>query len=103
MLANYELSQETKNLFVDNSSVIQISKNPVQHFRTKHIDIRHHFIHELVEGKTISLKYVLTEDQLANILTKVLDSKGLNTFEAQWGCVQFEYRHKITPTTNYKY
>lgn len=100
MLANYELSQETINLFINNSSAIQISKNPVQHSRTKHIDIRHHFIRELVEEKTTFLEYVSIEDQLADILTKALNSKGLNTFEAQWGCAQFEYRHKITLTTN---
>lgn len=63
------------NLFVDNVSAINISKNLVQHSRTKHIDIRHHFIRELVESRTISLEYVMTEHQLANILIKSLAIK----------------------------
>lgn len=61
MLKDYGISQETMNLFIDNSSVIQISKKPVQHSRTKNIDIRHHFIRDLVEENIVSLKYVDTE------------------------------------------
>lgn len=50
------------NLFVDNKSAIDIFKNPVQHSRIKHIDIRHHFIRQLVEENVVSLDYVNTED-----------------------------------------
>ena len=57
----------------DNTSAINLSKNPVQHSRTKHIDIRHHFIRELVENNVIILEYVTTENQLADIFTKPLD------------------------------
>lgn len=63
------------SLFVDNKSVIDISKNPIQHLRTKHINIRHHFIKQLVEENVVSLDYVKTDGQLADILTKPLDSK----------------------------
>ena len=61
------------NLYCDNTSAINISKNPVQHSRTKHIDIRHHFIRDLVEEGTIVLEHIPTEKQLADILTKPLD------------------------------
>lgn len=44
MLSEYDVSQDAMILYCDNLSVINISKNPVQHNRTKHIDIRHHFI-----------------------------------------------------------
>lgn len=64
-------------MFVDNKSAIDISKNPVQHSRTKHIDTRHHFIRELVEEKVVSLDYMNIEDQLTDILTKPLDSRKL--------------------------
>ncbi|RVW15001.1 Copia protein [Vitis vinifera] len=60
-------------VFCDNTSAINISKNPVLHSRTKHIDIRHHFIRDLVEDKVVSLEYVPTEGQIADILTKPLD------------------------------
>lgn len=62
MIKDYDLKQDTMNLFVDNISAIDISKNPVQHSRTKHIDIRHHFIRELVEEKIISLDYIQTKN-----------------------------------------
>ena len=74
MLKDYGLNQDEMTLFCDNTSAINISKNPVQHSRTKHIDIRHHFIRELVEDKLINLEYIQTERQLADILTKPLDS-----------------------------
>ncbi|MCI42745.1 gag-pol polyprotein, partial [Trifolium medium] len=46
MLIEYNVKQDAMALFCDNISAINISKNPVQHSRTKHIDIRHHFIRE---------------------------------------------------------
>ena len=73
-LTDYGINQGTMTLFCDNTSAINISKNPVQHSCTKHIDIRHHFIRELVKDHIISLEHVLTENQLADILTKLLDS-----------------------------
>ena len=60
--------------YCDNTSAINISKNPVQHSRTKHIDIQHHFIRELVENKTVVIEHVIIEKQLADIFTKALDS-----------------------------
>lgn len=58
----------------DNTSAINISKNPIQHSRIKHIDICHHFIRDLVEEKVISLEFVPTKSQLADLFTKPLDS-----------------------------
>nr|GEY74252.1 copia protein [Tanacetum cinerariifolium] len=51
---------------------IAISCNPVQHSRTKHIDVRYHFIKEHVEKGTIELYFVKTDYQLANLFTKAL-------------------------------
>lgn len=53
MMSDYSLNQGTMTLYCDNTSAINISKNPLQHSRTKHVDIHHHFIHELVEDKEI--------------------------------------------------
>lgn len=74
MLTEYNVTEDIMTLFCDNLSVINISKNPIQHSRTKHIDIRHHFIRELVEDKAITLEHVSTENQLADIFTKALDA-----------------------------
>ena len=70
MLTEYNVTQDVITLFCDNLSAINISKNPIQHSRTKHIDIRHHFIRELVEDKVITIEHVSTENQLADIFTK---------------------------------
>ena len=68
------LNKETvpSKLFVDNKSTISLSKNPVFHERSKHIDIRYHFIRECVEEGKIDIDYVQTNDQLADTLTKGL-------------------------------
>ena len=57
----------------DNESAIKIAKNPVQHSRTKHIDIRYHFLRDHEAKGDISLKGVRSEEQLADIFTKLLD------------------------------
>jgi hypothetical protein len=52
---------------------MKIATNPVQHKRTKHIDIRHHFLRDHVSKVDIVMESVRTDDQLANIFTKPLD------------------------------
>jgi transposase InsO family protein len=79
LLGDYGCSQDTMTINCDNTSAIKISKNPVQHSRTKHIDIRHHFLRDLVESEVVSISFIPTENQLADILTKPLDS---NRFES---------------------
>ena len=54
--------QEHLIIYCDNNSFINISKNPVQHSRTKHIEIRHHFIREHVEDGTLTLEFIHTDD-----------------------------------------
>ncbi|CAM8908351.1 unnamed protein product [Rhodiola kirilowii] len=88
MLEEYRLEQVVMTLYCDNMSAINISKNPVQHSRTKHIDIRHHFIRELVEKKVITLKHVCTKKQLADIFTIPLDNMQFETLRSSLGlCV----------------
>ncbi|GJU50602.1 zinc finger, CCHC-type containing protein [Tanacetum coccineum] len=59
-------------LFVDNQSALELMKNPVFHGRSKHIDIRYHFIRECVENGEITLSHVCGKKQKADILTKAL-------------------------------
>ena len=59
-------------LRMDNMSAIALSKNPVLHDRSKHIDTKFHFIRECVEGREISLEFASSQEQLADILTKSL-------------------------------
>ena len=59
-------------IFEENIPCIRIAEEPREHKRTKHIDVKYMFIRELVKQKKINLKYVPTDSQLADILTKPL-------------------------------
>ncbi|GJX99456.1 retrovirus-related pol polyprotein from transposon TNT 1-94 [Tanacetum coccineum] len=65
-------------LYCDNKSAIALCCNNVQHFRSKHIDIRHHVIKEQVENRVVELYFVRTEYQLADIFTKPLARERLD-------------------------
>ncbi|GJZ42639.1 retrovirus-related pol polyprotein from transposon TNT 1-94 [Tanacetum coccineum] len=71
-LAGYDVLYDKVTIFCDNTSVIVISNNPVLHSRTKHIDIRYHFIRDHILKGDIELHFVPTDLQLADIFTKPL-------------------------------
>ena len=73
LLHDYGISQETISVFSDNTSVINLSKNLVQHSKSKHIEICYHVIRDLVEDKIKSLEFIHTDNQKADIFTKPLD------------------------------
>jgi len=71
LLQEFGFPQTTPlKIYEDNQGCIAMSKNPVNHERTKHIDIKYHFIREKVEDKAIEVEYLQTEDMIADILTK---------------------------------
>ena len=84
VLTDYGISQDTMVVYCDNSSAIDISKNLVQHSKTKHIEIRYHFIRDhfirdLAERKSVCLEYIPIERQNANIFTKPPDRSKFET------------------------
>ncbi|KAL5765958.1 hypothetical protein ACOSP7_016575 [Xanthoceras sorbifolium] len=72
-IANYVSEM---NLFSDNKAAIDISHNPIQHDRTKHVEVDRHFIKQNLEEKIIQFPFVKLEDQLVDILTKAVSSKN---------------------------
>ncbi|WJX67886.1 hypothetical protein P8452_52313 [Trifolium repens] len=85
ILSEYNVKQDVITLYCDNLSAINISKNPIQHNMTKHIDIRHHFIRDLVEDNIVILEHVTTENQLADIFTKALDASKFEMLRSKLG------------------
>ena len=85
MLEDYGISQDTMTISCDNTSVIHICHNPFQHLRTKHIRIHEHFIRQLVEEKVVSLSFVPTNRQLADIFMKPLDALRFESLRKSLG------------------
>ncbi|GKA62664.1 copia protein [Tanacetum coccineum] len=71
-LVDYGIRLDDIPIMCDNKGAIDLSKNLVQHSRTKHIEIRHHFLRDNVQKGNISIEKVSSEDNIANILTKPL-------------------------------
>ncbi|GJT68680.1 retrovirus-related pol polyprotein from transposon TNT 1-94 [Tanacetum coccineum] len=76
-LTDYDLGFNKIPLYYDNKSVISLYCNNVQHSRSKHIDIRYHFIKEQVENGVVELYFIGTEYQLADVFTKPLGRERL--------------------------
>lgn len=85
MIYDFGIPSQKLSMYCDNLNAICISKNPVQHSRTKHIDIRHHFIRDMVENDKLSISHIFTEKQPADLLTKALDVSRFETLRTTLG------------------
>jgi hypothetical protein len=74
-LKDYGYSSNHAPFLGDNESAIKIAYNPSEHSRTKHIDIRHHFLRDHVIKGDIMISHVRTNEQLTDIFTKPLDER----------------------------
>jgi predicted aldo/keto reductase-like oxidoreductase len=74
-LRNYGYKLSKVPLLCDNDSAIRMTDNPVEQSRTKHIDIRYHFLRDHQQKGDIKIAYVSTHNHLADIFTKPLDEK----------------------------
>jgi hypothetical protein len=88
-LNDFGIKFKNVSLFCDNKSVIKMTQNLVQHSRTKHIDIRHHFIRDHQQKGDISIESIGTEDQLADIFTKPLDEKRFYKLKNEFNILDF--------------
>ena len=84
-LHDYRITQDTMCVFFDNTIAINLSKNPVQHLKLKHIEIRYQFIRDLVEEKIVCLEFINTDNQKANIFTKPLDGSRFESLHKTIG------------------
>ncbi|GJS65771.1 putative ribonuclease H-like domain-containing protein [Tanacetum coccineum] len=72
-MLDYGFNFMNTKIYIDNESTICIVKNPVFHYKTKHIEIRHHFIRDAYEKKLIQVLKIHTHDNVADLLTKAFD------------------------------
>ena len=85
----YSMNLSHIHMFYDNTSAIKIAENPVQHSKTKHIDVRYHFIREHVENGSVELHFVLTDKQIADLLTKALNESTFTNMVGELGMLNF--------------
>ena len=64
-------------LYTDSKSAIDLANNPAYHNRTKHIDIQYHFVREKIINNIVTIDYISTKEQIADIFTKAVN---INTF-----------------------
>lgn len=86
----YELTGQANSikLFNDNMSAQKLAVSPLYHRRSKHIDIRHHFIREAISDKNVELFYLPTDQMIADVLTKSLTVAKHNRFVNDIGLVE---------------
>ena len=91
-----ELKGEEANIVtlkIDNESAIALSRNPVFHDRSKHIDVKFHYIRECVEENRVQLQSIRTEEQLADILTKALGRERFCELRSRLGVHHVKKAH----------
>ena len=87
-LSDYGLMLDHIPICCDNTSAINLSKNPILHSRTKHIEIRHHFCRDHVQKGDCVLEFVETKNQLAGIFTKPLPKEIFFTIRRELGIIE---------------
>nr|GFB42807.1 copia protein [Tanacetum cinerariifolium] len=87
-LIDYGIRLDDIPIMCDNKGAIDLSKNPVQHSRTKYIEIHHHFLRDNVKKENISIENVSSEDNIADILTKPLKCEPINYLRLGLGMME---------------
>ncbi|GKE77889.1 hypothetical protein Tco_1544009 [Tanacetum coccineum] len=98
-LTDYDIIYEKVPIFCDNTSAIAISNNPVLHSRTKHIDIRYHFIRDHILKGDIELHFIPTQYQLADIFTKPLDEPTFKRLIVELGMLNIDSKPEASVLT----
>jgi hypothetical protein len=84
----FDLEMRETTILCDNQSCIKMTENHVFHDRSKHIEIRYHFIRDMVQRGTLKLQYNSTDEQVADVLNKPLSHVKFEHFRNKLGIVR---------------
>jgi hypothetical protein len=85
----FDLELEPTLIHCDNQSCVKLTENPVFHDRSKHIEIKYHYIRDMVQRGVVELQYISTDKQIVDILTKPLSKVKYEVLQGQaWGVVE---------------
>ena len=83
----FDLPLDATCIFCDNQSCVKLSENPVFHDRSKHIEIKYHYIRDMVQRGAVKLQYVAIDEKIEDVLARV----KFEYFRERLGVVQIEY------------
>jgi len=87
---DYGVKLEKVPLYCDNTSAVNLTKNPTLHSKTKHIEINHHFIRDHIQKGDIEIMFVKIENQLADLFTKPLAGDRFNKLRTELGILDMK-------------
>ena len=89
-ILDYSIDLGNVPILCDNTSAINLSKNLIQHWRTKHIEIKHHFIRDEVAKNNFKIIFINSENQITDIFTKPLNQEKFSNFRRELGMCNFD-------------
>ncbi|MCO5598981.1 hypothetical protein L7F22_053080 [Adiantum nelumboides] len=90
LMANLGVGEDIANtIYTENRSTLAVARNLIFHARTKHIEVHYHYVKERLLAREISLAYVPTQDNLADLFTKALSHEKFEAFHKALGFLPF--------------
>ena len=90
----FDLQLEVTCIFCDNQSCVKLSENPVFHDKSKHIEIKYHYIKDMVQRREVKLQYVATNEKIVDVLMKPLARVKFEYFKEKIGVLKIKFPSK---------
>ena len=90
----FNLQLDVTCIYCDNKSCVKLSKNPMFHDKSKHIDIKYHYIGDMVHRGAMQLQYVATYENIVDLLTKPLERVKFEYFREKLGFILIDVLEK---------
>ena len=90
----FDLQLDATCIYCDNQSCVNLSKNLIFHDKSKHIEIKYHYIMDMVQRGAVKLQYVATEEQIADVLMKPWARLKFEYFREKLGVLQIDISSK---------